>query len=324
MLEAYIRAFGRLNHDINRTRWTVVTNHGAPYKPLLLLSVFDLISQGVIKKNFIELSAELCDIFLIYWSRVMLPEQRSNIAMPFFYLKSEGFWHFIRLPGKEKELEAILESKVALTTVNKLKEFTLGARFDDELFDLLKVKENRDRLRSVLIEKYFAPEARPLLLEQSKLNDEAYRYSLKLLSESSAFKIDTENIKPAARSQGFRIAVVKTYAHRCTTCGIRIITADGHTIVEAAHIVPFSVSRNDDPRNGLCLCRSCHWNFDEGMIGISAKYEVLTSRQLVAFDNLPSYVLPLKGRGIIHPVDEKFLPDLTALEWHRTKIFRLL
>jgi predicted restriction endonuclease len=58
------------------------------------------------------------------------------------------------------------------------------------------------------------------------------------------------------------------------------------------------------------------------MIGISAKYEVLTSPQLVAFDNLPSYVLPLKGRGIIHPVDEKFMPDISSLEWHRSNIFR--
>lgn len=322
MFEDYIRAFGRLNRDINRTRWTSVTNHGAPYKPLLLLSIFDLISQGVIKNNFIELSRELCDVFLIYWTRVMPPDQRSNIAMPFFYLKSEGFWHFIPIPGRERVLDAIIESGAALTTVNKLKEFTLGASFDDELFDLLKFKENRDRLRIMLIEKYFAPEARPLLLEQSELNDQAYRYSLKLLSESSANKINSDNIKPAARSQGFRIAVVKTYAHRCTTCGIRILTADGHTIVEAAHIVPFSVSRNDDPRNGLCLCRSCHWNFDEGMVGISNKYEVLTSPQLTAFDNLPSYMLPLKGRGIIHPVDEKFMPDSLSLEWHRSNIFR--
>jgi putative restriction endonuclease len=322
MIADYIRAFGKLNRNINRNRWSAATNYGAPHKPILLLSVLDLISQGVIKNNFIEISAELCDVFLIYWSRVIPPEQRGSIAMPFFYLESEGFWHFVPIPGKEKELDAILGSNVALTTVGKLKEFMLGARFDGELFGLLKLKENRDRLRTVLIEKYFAPAVRSLLFEQSELNDEAYRYSLELLDDRSDLIIKPDEIKPAARSQGFRIAVVKTYAHRCTTCGIRIITADGHTIVEAAHIVPFSVSRNDDPRNGLCLCRSCHWNFDEGMIGVSAKYEVLTSSQLTGFDNLPSYVLPLKGRGIIHPVDDKFMPDLAALDWHRKEIFR--
>jgi putative restriction endonuclease len=322
MIEKYITAFGKLKRDINRQRWSASTNYGAPYKPTLLLTVLDLISQGLIKNNFIELTAELCDVFLIYWSRVIPPEQRSNIAMPFFYLKSDGFWHLIPVPGKENELESILRNNVALTTVTKLKEFTLGAKFDEELFGLLKIKENRDRLRSVLIDKYFAPEIKPLLLEQSELNEEAYRYSLELLKERSNFQINLDEIRPAARNQGFRIAIVRTYAHRCTTCGIKIITADGHTIVEAAHIIPFSVTRKDDPRNGLCLCRSCHWNFDEGLISLSAKYEVMTSPQLTAFDNLPSYVLPLKGRGIIHPVDEKFLPDLSSLEWHRSKIFR--
>jgi putative restriction endonuclease len=145
---------------------------------------------------------------------------------------------------------------------------------------------------------------------------------LELLEEEPGTKFDVEEIKPAARSQGFRFAIVKTYAHRCTTCGIKILTSDGHTIVEAAHIVPFSISRNDDPRNGLCLCRSCHWSFDEGLIGVSAKYEVITSPQLTANSNLPSYIVTLAGRGIIHPIEEKFLPNLDNLAWHRKETFR--
>lgn len=324
MIAEYLRSFGHLKRDINRTRWTSVTNFGAPYKPLLLLSVFDLIAQGVIEQNFIEISEELCDVFLGYWSRVISPDRRSNIAMPFFYLSSEGFWHLLPVPGRESELAAILKGNIGLTTVNRLREFTLGAKLDEDLFELLKSKENRDRLRSILVKKYFAPEVETRLLEQSELNAEAYRYSLTLLHDKSELSFDPGELKPAARSQGFRIAIVKTYAHRCTTCGIRIITADGHTIVEAAHIIPFSVSGNDDPRNGLCLCRSCHWNFDEGLLSVSAEYEVLTSPQLNAFDNLPSYILPLKGRGIIHPVDERFMPAKESLEWHRRKVFRSL
>ncbi|MBS1797382.1 MAG: hypothetical protein JSS81_26405 [Acidobacteria bacterium] len=47
MLEAYIRAFRRLKRDINRQRWSPLTKDGAPYKPLLLLTVIDQISQSV-------------------------------------------------------------------------------------------------------------------------------------------------------------------------------------------------------------------------------------------------------------------------------------
>lgn len=146
---------------------------------------------------------------------------------------------------------------------------------------------------------------------------------MELLKVEYGIKPILEEIKPIARSQGFRIAIVKTYSHRCTTCGIKILTSDGHTIVEAAHIIPFSISKNDDPRNGLCLCRSCHWGFDEGLISVSAKYEVITSPQLTINSNLPSYIVTLAGRGIIHPVEEKFLPNLDNLAWHRKEVFRI-
>jgi hypothetical protein len=29
------------------------------------------------------------------------------------------------------------------------------------------------------------------------------------------------------------------------------------------------------------------------------------------------------GRGIIHPIEEKFLPNLDNLAWHRKEIFRI-
>jgi putative restriction endonuclease len=117
----------------------------------------------------------------------------------------------------------------------------------------MKVEEHRDLSHSVLIETYFAPEAKPVLLDPSQINEEAYHNSLELLKEEYGIKPILKEIKPAAQSQDFRVAIVKTYSHRCTTCGIKILTSDRHTIVEAAHIIPFSISKNDDPRNGLCL-----------------------------------------------------------------------
>ncbi len=321
MLSDYVAAFEKLRSDTSRVRWSALTKNRAPHKPLLLLAVLDSIAQGLIKNNLIELTPDLCETFTLYWARVMPPDQRGNIALPFYHLTSEGFWHLVPKPGKED----IVAAGARLRSMSELNEFALGAKFDDELFALLRVKEWRDILRSVLVDKYFTKDVRAGLLEQSAINNEAFRYSqelLKQIKDESSVKPSDENLKPAARDQGFRRAIVMAYAHRCTTCGIRILTADGHTIVEAAHIVPFSVSRNDDPRNGLSLCRLCHWNFDEGMLSVSARYEVVTSPQLPLYDNLPSYVVTLTGRGIIHPIEERFLPDLDALSWHYQNVFR--
>ena len=321
MLTKYIEGFEKLRSDISRARWSSVTHYRAPHKPLLLLAVLDAFAQGTIKSNLIEITPDLCETFTLYWTRVMPPGQRSNIAMPFFHLTSDGFWHLVPRPGKE----AIVEAKSRLRSVNELNEVVLGAKLDDELYNLLQVSESRDILRSVLIDKYFAEELRPGLLEQSVVNTEAYAYSQELLKQvrqQSMLKITDEDVKPAVRDQAFRRAVVTAYDYRCSMCGIRIFTANGHTVVDAAHIIPWSVSRNDDPRNGMSLCRLCHWNFDEGMLGVSQQYVVITSRQLSADRNMPGHVALLAGRNIIEPVEEVFMPDLDALDWHQRNVFR--
>ena len=42
MLAQYLKSFFRLRTDKNRKRWYVLTNHQAPHKPFLLLSIMDL------------------------------------------------------------------------------------------------------------------------------------------------------------------------------------------------------------------------------------------------------------------------------------------
>jgi mutator protein MutT len=96
-------------------------------------------------------------------------------------------------------------------------------------------------------------------------------------------------------------------------------TADGHTVVEAAHIVPWSESKNDNPRNGLALCRLCHWTFDEGLLGLSAVYLILASPQLGGNGNLPAHLATLVGRVLLGPDEEALRPDLEAVRWHRER-----
>ena len=50
--------------------------------------------------------------------------------------------------------------------------------------------------------------------------------------------VELDNYRPAVRDQAFRKVVTTAYDHRCALCGIRIVTPDGHTVLEAAHVVP--------------------------------------------------------------------------------------
>jgi putative restriction endonuclease len=332
VIEKYLKRFTQLRPDYNRTRWPAETRHRAPHKPFLLLAVVDLFARSQVRSNLIEVTPDLGELFSSYWARVMQPDQRSTIALPFFHLwkENENFWHLLPRPGKESLLaEAHSNPAVAHTirfSVNKLNEIIIGAHLDEGLFVLLSTDEARKALRDILIKTYFAPDVQADLLEQGVINIFSYRYSKALLTRAKTKQRKSsagpEDYPTAVRDQGFRRAVVTAYDHRCALCGIRILTLEGHTAVAAAHIIPWSISHNDDPRNGMALCRVCHWCFDEGLVGINARYILVLSTQLSTDRNRPGYIPTLSGRIIIGPVEENLWPDVNALNWHYQHTFR--
>ena len=92
VLETYVEKMKRLKID---------RAHGAaPHKPALLLSLIALIESGQICENRITVTPELAETFAKYWLRVT--KRPPNIGLPFFHLRSDGFWHHHANPGYEK------------------------------------------------------------------------------------------------------------------------------------------------------------------------------------------------------------------------------
>lgn len=318
-LETYIKQFARLNRAPGQM-WTESTKKRAPHKPILLLSVLDLVARGAITSRFIDVTGdliELNELFNLYWRRIVPLSQTSSIAFPFSRLSREPFWELVPQPDK-----AITDVDINNTSsVSYLRKYALGAKLDDGLFQLMQSGEGREALRETLLFSCFSAEASAQLREQSVINREAFEYS-RLLEEQAHMPlvkeiVEADNYRPAARDQAFRKVVTTAYDHRCALCGIRIVTPDGHTVVEAAHIVPWRESRNDDVRNGMALCRTCHWGFDEGMLGVSDNYTVITSRAIGIDPNFPGLLSMLSGRGIIPPVDRDLWPAQEYLAKHR-------
>jgi putative restriction endonuclease len=334
MITKYQRRFSKLRPDLNRKRWPAATYYQAPHKPLLLLAVMDLFARGQIESNLIEITPDLGELFTSYWMRVMQPDQRSTIALPFFHLwkEKESFWHLAPRPGKEELLaEAYRVPATAHKirfSVNKLNEAVLGASLDEDLYALMCLQDARNALRDVIIKTYFTPDLQTMLVEQGLVNVSVFSYSQVLLTQARKRQIKRKDVGglevyPAVvRAQGFRRAVVTAYDHRCALCGIRILTLEGHTVVAASHIIPWAISHNDDPRNGMALCRVCHWCFDEGLISVTSRYVLVLSTQLTVNRNIASYILTLSDRSIIGPAEEQLWPDLEALTWHNQHVFR--
>lgn len=320
-LACYLKLFSCLRADTSPKRWAESTCYRAPHKPFLLLSVFDLIATGGIADNFITPSFELSDLFVGYWSRIMPPGTTGLMYLPFYHLATSGFWHLIPQPGMLDERGRSIKS------IKRFLYFYQGAKFNDDLFLLLKDESFQKKLRSVLIETYFASDVQLALTEQSIIHWESSRYSDDILGTNEPLipyeRITTDkSIKDKIRSQGFRKAIVKLYEHRCALCGLRMLTPEGHTIVEAAHIIPWSASQNDQPQNGMALCRLCHWFFDEGLMGVGQHYEVLISPVVRQDGNYPGHIETMIGREILKPAKETFWPGLGYLEIHRKETFR--
>ena len=305
--------------------WDATTRRRAPHKPLLLLAVMDLVARGVITSRLISITGELVELnelFTDYWRSIVPVTRTSSIAFPFSRLHREPFWKLLPLPGREIT-GAVVDS---IGTVSQLRNAAIGAEIDEALFVHMTSVAGRAALASALLRSCFSEVGQRSLSEQNSVHGEAFQYSRILESAAHSFsageQVFPSDYKVAARDQGFRRAIVLNYDHRCAFCGTRIVTSEGHTVVDAAHIVPWSVSQNDDIRNGMALCKLCHWGFDEGLIGVSDSYAVIISRQVAQAHNAPGVLLNLTGRDILGPRDKALWPHQVHLKWHRTA-FRL-
>ncbi len=150
----YIEKFLQLHRDAIPGRWPRITTNEAPHKPILLITVADGYLEDRNRKNFINLSELAERRFQAYWSLIFGGRRRSTVALPFFHLKSDGFWHLVTLG-------AIDEDKLSKSTrksLSALKEVVSGATLDEELHELLSHQNLAAHFRSVLITTYFGPE----------------------------------------------------------------------------------------------------------------------------------------------------------------------
>ena len=316
----YLQQLTHLNTHKNRNHWSDQTMFQAPHKPFLLLAVVDLAVQGDITSPFVEPSFELIERFNHYWDLLLPPDRKRNPAYPFYHLQREEFWTLVPKPGQEREVREGITS-----SMTRLRSVLLGAQIEPGLFDLLSDSNRREELRVALVQTYFAPGVRESLLREAAQNEAAYQYSQRLLQAADTvrpYASETEYTPQPVRHQGFRKAVMQLYSHRCALCGIRMITPDGYTIVEAAHIRPWSKKHDDRPANGMALCKLCHWSFDNGFMGVGQEYEVLVSPLTREEQNNPGPIMTLEQRPIFLPEDSRHIPDQNCLEKHRQEVYR--
>jgi putative restriction endonuclease len=137
-----------------------VGNHERPHKPVLLLTVIDLIDNGQISRNQIRLSPELLEVFQRYFQAVRTQNDSPTPINPFFYLRSDKFWHHQPRPGQENVCTA-LRAPGSMASLANMIDY---AYLDEALFALLLDPVKREAMRQALIVRYF-PAHKAALME---------------------------------------------------------------------------------------------------------------------------------------------------------------
>jgi len=112
----------------------------------------------------------------------------------------------------------------------------------DGLEFTIRTSNDRQHLREALLSRYF-PHLSSFKNQQSSIDN---HQSLSRVAEDEL---------EYGRSPAFRRTILTIYDHQCAACGLRIkLPADNDvSFIDAAHLIPFSVSRNDHPTGEFLL-----------------------------------------------------------------------
>jgi putative restriction endonuclease len=279
-----------------------------PHKPVLLLSIIDLLDRGLIKSNSVPLSDELVAAFRRYFNIVKEANDKPTVENPFYFLSGDGFWYLVARGSNEPLYREGYAS--AAPSVRQLREQGVAGHFDEQLWHLLNDRVTREQLREALVVRYFPERARNLaaLAEPQLEKDKA--------------AIREDHLPPvAARNAAFRRTILEIYDYRCAACGIRVLLNQTECLVEAAHLIPFEISPNDKPTNGMALCPNHHWAMDRYLIAPcpdrARKAGVWRVNETRLDDRIEGQrdLVALGNKPVIPPSEEKFYPAMESLRW---------
>lgn len=281
---------------------TGAQRHERPHKPILLLVILDLLDAGLATPDCIEWNAAIRERFTTYFEKVKKADDRDTPENPFYYLSGDGFWQaFRRSPSGP--------SPLASTPLVR-DSGQVFARLSDGVELIFADDANRPLLRQALVSRYFPAEAATLLTSPDVLEEGQRPYA-----------VDTEQDAPG-RSAGFRKKVSEVYDHQCAACGLRLrLPGSDIALVDAAHLIPFSVSFNDHPSNGLALCKNHHWAMDRSLIAPAPSGVWKVSRVLIGHRSTgEAELVKLADHPVFPPADEAFSPDPAALQWRLERL----
>lgn len=321
-LDYYINLLQKLNRASNKGFGK------APHKPILLISIIQLIRNNVITTNRIFITPELVLSFKSNWNNLVNTGHTPNFSLPFFHLKNDQFW---TLTANIDYQQTFLKLK-SINSFKKLKDTIAFAEINKKLFILLRNNETNLLLEQFLIKEYFGiinydylkidSSKIELKIEDEILNEDKTTYQARINELHRTLDENEFEEELFIRGGLFKKTIPKIYNYQCCISGMKIDTIKNAQMVDACHIIPFRISHDDTIPNGLSLSPNLHRAFDRGLITINRDYIVRISPTIT--DNKSVYsISQFNGNQIILPIKTKWYPSTASLIWHTKEVFQL-
>lgn len=120
-------------------------------KPILFLSLIELIQKQAVENNRIYFSKEIEDYYKLTFGLYESNTKVTPFHKPFFHLSTDGYWHICWKEGTCPKFQAHTPSK------KHLRENVLYAYLDDGLWNILQDAEARSFLHQSLIDFFIKP-----------------------------------------------------------------------------------------------------------------------------------------------------------------------
>lgn len=283
--------------DLNKAR------DNAPHKPLMLLVFFDMVERGEFVGGKLSLTPELAYCFDTYFDVARHRRTaRPDVRLPFHHLSTQKFWIPCMPTGEPSPHRS--------TTAYVIP--------DPDFVEACREPEFRACARCILIEKHFEPAERNALFHLVGMEVPPADVIAR-----NAFFETVNDAEISGRSARFRLDIVSAYHYTCALTGYRVTTISSGAIVDAAHVHQFADSRNNDPNNGIALCKNAHWQFDVGLWSIDVDYHVIVAKDEFT-ESSPNQrsLLAMHGQDLLLPGDKAIWPSQIHLAWHRKNKFK--
>lgn len=211
--------------------------------------------------------------------------------------------NFVSLDPKQKELGRKGAGNTSKLDKEMFAEFTRN--FDDCFYESELILEKQTGVKSELVK---ANE------ESSKAKDVE-----QLVNTAKKGGTKERMVMSRVNQDFFRKIVLANYTTQCAVTGICV-----PELLVASHIKPWRDDEGNrlNPTNGICLSATFDRAFDQGLITIDSKYNIVFSQRLKSFYNKDFYeqeFARFEKKQIIRPV--KFLPSTEFLKFHYDNIF---